>query len=193
MLQDYISDLKELVSKYSKVNYQGGLHGKLFYYNIDKGKLFINMNVAGKADKHVELIQDIVSTLNKILPKDLVYRLIIDGWYCDITNGDFNLNFIDGNYYIKDEYQEMHNKKEIVSTRDVYELNTNTKIELKWRILKEKSIELGFVPIKDKSGFENLYLIEAFKQCYPSLDYNFQLEQKEAEIEPKKKKFLGLF
>jgi hypothetical protein len=129
MLQDYFSDLKGLVRKYSKVDYQGGLHGKLFYFNVDKGKLFINMNVDGKADKHVELIQDIVSTLNKILPKDLVYRLVIDGWYCDVINGDFNLKFIDGNYYIKEEHQEMHNRKEIVSTRDVYELNTNTQIE----------------------------------------------------------------
>ena len=66
-------------------------------------------------------------------------------------------------------------------------------IELKWRLLKEKSIALGFVPVKDKSGFENLYLIEAFKECYPSLNYNFQVEQKESEIEPKKRKFFGLF
>ena len=193
MLQDYYEDLKELVRKYSEINYQGGLHGKLFFFNVNKGKLFINMNVDGKADKHVELVQDIVLTLNEILPQDLVYRIAIDGWYCDVVNGDFKLNFIDGNYYIKEEHQEMHNKKEIISTRGVYELNTNTQIELKWRVLKEKSIELGFVPVKDKSGFENLYLIKAFQECYPSLNYDFQVVQKQAEIEPKKKKFFGLF
>lgn len=192
MIQEYFSALDELVLKYSKVDYQDGFYGQLFYYNVNKGKLFINMHVEGKADKHVELIQDIVITLNKILPKDLIYRLIIDGWYCDIVNGDFTLKFIDGNYYIKPEYQEMHDRKEIVSTRDIYELNNEVQIELKWRVLKEKSIELGFVPVKDKSGFENLYLIEAFKECYPSLKYDFQL-QKEIEIEPKKKKFFGLF
>jgi hypothetical protein len=192
MIQEYFSKLDELVLKYSNYDYQGGFYRKLFYYNIDKGKLFINMHVEGKADKHVELIQDIVSTLNKILPKDLIYRLRIDGWYCDITNGDFNLKFIDGNYYIKSEHQEMHDSKEIASTKDVYELNNKTEIELKWRVLKKMSTELGFVPVKDKSGFENLYLTEAFKECYPSLKYDFHF-QKANKIEPKKKNFFGLF
>lgn len=192
MIREYFSALDELVLKYSKTEYQGVFYGKLFYYSFTNGKLFIKMQVEGKADQHLELIQDIVSTLSKILPKDLIYRLIIDGWYCDIVNGDFNLKFIDGNYYIKAEHEEMHNKKEIVSTRDVYELNDNIQIEFKWRLLKEKSTELGFVPVKDKSGFENLYLIEAFKECYPNLNYNFQIK-KQVEIEPKKKKFLGLF
>ena len=31
------------------------------------------------------------------------------------------------------------------------------------------------LPVKDKSGFENLYLIEAFKICYPEYKDDFGL------------------
>ena len=59
-----------------------------------------------------------------------------------------------------------------------------------------KSIELGFVTVKDKSGHENLYLLQAFKICYPDYNYDFfthNVTSKHLNDEPKRKKFWGLF
>ena len=108
----------------------------------------------------------------------------------------FNLSFEDGKYYIEPVHQEMHEKKEIVTIKEIADLNNISYSELKWNLLKNKSIELGFTPVKDKSGNENLYSINAFKQCYPHLNYDFNVknrDQNEQTEEPKRKKFFGLF
>ena len=128
------------------------------------------------------------------MPDNFVYRLILDGWYCDITNGNFELNFKDGRYYIKKEHQEMHDRKEIATIIEVAKLNNVQYTDFKWNLLKKKSIELGFTPVKEKNGFENLYSISSFKFCYPEYKYDFNNESiKNAFIEPKRKKIFGLF
>ena len=46
-----------------------------------------------------------------------------------------------------------------------------------WRILKDKSRELGYSIKKAESprfGYQNLYHIVVFKACYPSLNYNIK-------------------
>lgn len=200
MEEKYFALLDELVIKYSSEKYgeykDGGLYGKLFYYTFKKELLSIILHPDGKPDQHIELIQSIISDLIKILPKDYKYKLWICGWYSDIQNGDLNINFKDGNYYIKAEHQLMHENKEVATILDVINLNKIENSEIKWNVLKKKSIELGFTPVKDKNGFENLYLIDAFKMCYPEYNYDFGIKNelpKDLSVEPKRKKFLGLF
>ena len=46
-----------------------------------------------------------------------------------------------------------------------------------WRILKDKSRELGYSIKKAESpryGYQNLYNLVVFKACYPSLNYNLK-------------------
>lgn len=46
-----------------------------------------------------------------------------------------------------------------------------------WRVLKAKNEELGFLLKKAESprfGYQNLYHINAFKACYPELNYNLK-------------------
>jgi hypothetical protein len=200
MEKEYLNLLNKLVKEYSNFDYQDGFYGKMLSYHLDKEKLIVSIgpsfSLDGEMHEHSELIKEIVIKLNKIFPKDFVYRLTINGWYCDIKNGDFDLNFQDGRYHIKPEHQEMHDKKEVATIEEVLNLNKGIDLDIKWNLLKKKSIELGFVPVKEKNGFENLYLIEAFKQCYPNLNYNFEYNdenQNQVIIEPKRKKFLGLF
>lgn len=197
MEEKYFALLDELMIKYSSEKYgeykYGGLYGKLFYYSFKKGLLSIILHPDGKPNEHIELIQAIISDLIKILPKGYKYKLWICGWYSDIQNGDLNINFSDGNYYIKTEHQEMHDRKEIVTIADIANLNNVEDSEFKWNILKKKSTELGFVPVKEKNNIENLYLLEAFKICYPEYNYDFNIKDEVQNEEPKKKKFLGLF
>lgn len=197
MEEKYFELLDELVIKYSLPTYgeykDGGSYGKLFYYSFKKGLLSIILHPDGKPNEHIELIQSIISDLIKVLPKDYKYKLCICGWYSDIQNGDLNINFSDGNNYIKNEHQEMYDRKEIVTITDIANLNNVEYSEFKWNILKKKSTELGFVPVKEKSNIENLYLLEAFKICYPEYNYEFNLKDEVLNAEPKKKKFLGLF
>lgn len=200
MEKEYLNLLNKLVKEYSNFDYLDGYYSKMLVYHFDKDKLIINIcpsfSLDGEMNEHSELIKDIVIKLSKILPKDFVYRLTINGWYCDVNNGDFNLNFQDGRYHIMTEHQEMHERKEIATIGEVLNLNSELSLDIKWSLLKKKSIELGFVPVKEKNGFENLYLIEAFKQCYPNLNYDFNNKneiQNKLINEPKKKKFFGLF
>lgn len=196
MEEKFINDLNKLMLEYSNIDYLDGFYSKLMFYNIAKEKLTIILYPEGMPHEHSALIQEIVNKLVNILPKDLVYRLTINGWFCDVTNGDFNLSFEDGKYYIEPVHQEMHEKKEIVTIKEIADLNNISYSELKWNLLKNKSIELGFTPVKDKSGNENLYSINAFKQCYPHLNYDFNVknrDQNEQTEESKRKKFFGLF
>lgn len=196
MEEKYLNLLNELVKEYSNYDYLGGHYGRMLVYGFDKENLIITIcpsfNLVGDISEHSGLIKKVVSKLYEILPKDFAYKLKINGFYCDITNGNFDLKFKDGNYYIEPQFQKMHEDKQILTIRDVLEINKNTEINIKWSLLKKKSIELGFTPIKEKSGFENLYKIEAFKQCYPQLNYTFNIVDKQ-EPEPKRKKFFGLF
>lgn len=200
MKEEHFSLLDELRIKYSFEKYgeyiDGGTYGNLWFYSFKKSQLSIILHPEGKPNEHMGLIQSVVVDLLKILPKDYEYKLCIDGWYCDIQNGDLKLEFTDGRYYIKSEHQKMHDRKEVATIMDVANLNNIVNPEFKWNILKKKSIELGFTPVKDKSGLENLYLIEAFKECYPEYNYVFNIENedlKDLNGEPKRKKFLGLF
>jgi hypothetical protein len=196
MKEDYSEPLRKLEMKYSSKNYgeykDGGLYSKLLNYHFNKDELSIVLNPDGKPEEHSELIKCVISDLIKILPKDYIYKLSICGYYSFIKNGNFDITFTDGNYYIEEKHQEMHNRKEAATIMDVANLNKIAYTEFKWNILKKKSIELGFAPVKDKSGHENLYLIEAFKICYPEYNYDFGIENK-LNDEPKRKKFLGLF
>jgi hypothetical protein len=200
MKEEHFFLLDELRIKYSFEKYgeykNGGTYGNLWFYSFKKSQLSIILHPEGKPNEHIELIQSVVVDLLKILPKDYEYKLCIDGWYCNMQNGDLKLEFIDGRYYIKTEHQEMHERKEVATIMDVANLNNIAYSEFKWNVLKRKSIELGFAPVKDKSGHENLYLIEAFKVCYPEYNYVFSIENelpKDVNVEPKRKKFLGLF
>ena len=197
MEDKYFALLDELVIKYSLPQYgeykDGGHYGKLFYYSFKKGLLSIILHPDGKPNDHIELIQSIISDLIKLLPKDYKYKLWICGWYSDIQNGDLNVNFSDGNYYIKTEHQEMHDRKEIVTIADIANLNDIEYSEFKWSVLKKKSTELGFTPVKGKNNIENLYLLQAFKICYPEYNYDFNIKNELLNVEPKKKKFWGLF
>lgn len=197
MKEEHLALLKKLVLKHSNIDYKdGGHYGKLFYFGFKKEQLLIILHPEGKPNEHIELIQSILNELLDILPKDYKYRICLNGWYSDVVNGNFELEFINGNYYIKPEHQEMHDRKEVATIIEVANLNNISHSEFKWNVLKKKSIELGFVPVKDKSGFENLYLIEAFKECYPEYNYAFSVESeslKDLNVIPKKKKFLGLF
>lgn len=197
MEEEQVTKLDELKLKFSDVDYKdGGFYKHLIFYRFDKNQLSIIINPEGKPDEHIELIQTIVNKMHTIMPKDYLYKISVNGWYCEVTNGSLDLKFIDDNYYIKSEYQDMHDKKEIATIIDVAKLNNISFSEFKWNILKKKSIELGFSPVKEKNGLENLYLIEAFQQCYPEYNYIFNAENnslKELNIEPKRKKFLGLF
>lgn len=192
-----IAKLEELKIKFTNVDYKdGGFYKHVIFYRFDKNQLSIIINPEGKPAEHIELIQTIVNRIHTIMPKDYIYKILINGWYCDVTNGSLDLNFIDANYYIKAEHQDMHNKKEIVTIIEVANLNNISFSEFKWNIIKQKSIEMGFPPVKEKNGTENLYLIEAFKECYPHYNYIFKTEDKtfnELNIGPKRKKFLGLF
>jgi hypothetical protein len=200
MKEEHFLLLKELKLKYSFEKYgeykDWSFYRELWFYSFKNSQLSIILHPEGKPLEHIELIQSIVNDLLKTLPKDYKYKLCIDGWYCNVQNGDLKLEFIDGRYYIKSEHQEMHNRKEVATIMDVVNLNNIAIPEFKWNILKKKSIELGFTPVKDKSGQENLYLIEAFKVCYPEYNYVFSVENelpKDLDVEPKRKKFLGLF
>ncbi len=200
MKDEYSILLRKLEIKYSSKEYgeykDGGLYGKLFRYSFIKDELIINLCPDGKPDHNVELIESVVKDLIKVLPEDYEYKLCIGGWYSFIKNGSLDINFKDGNYYIKEEHQQMHDKKEIATIMEVANFNNVDASEFKWNIIKKKSIELGFLPVKDKSGFENLYLIEAFKICYPEYKYDFGIKkdlQSNSKLEPKRKKFLGLF
>ena len=197
MEEDQITKLDELKLKFSDVDYKdGGFYKHLIFYRIDKNQLSIIINPEGKPGEHIELIQTIVNKMQTIIPQDYVYIISVNGWYCEVTNGSLDLNFIDGNYYIKAEHQNMHNKKEIVTITDVANINNISFSEFKSNILKKKSIELGFPPVKEKNGLENLYSIESFKQCYPEYNYIFDdagNSLQESNIKPKRKKFLGLF
>lgn len=200
MKEEHLLLLKELRVKYSFEKYgeykDWSSYSELWFYSFKNSQLSIILHPEGKPLEHIELIQSIVSDLLKILPKDYKYKLCIDGWYCNVLNGDLKLEFIDGRYYIKSEHKEMHDRKEVATIMDVANLNNIAHPEFKWNILKKKSIELGFTPVKDKSGQENLYLIEAFKVCYPEYNYVFSVENelpKDLNVEPKRKKFLGLF
>lgn len=192
--------LSKLEIKYSAKEYgeykDGGTYGKLFYHFFDKDQLVIVLHPDGRPDQNIELIQSIVLDLINVLPKSYKYKLLINGWYSHIENGVLDVEFVDGNYYIKEEHQQMHDKKEIATIMEVANCNNVDTSEFKWNLLKKKSIELGFLPVKDKSGFENLYLIEAFKICYPEFNYDFGIKkelQNNSNLEPKRKKFLGLF
>jgi hypothetical protein len=200
MKEEYSALLRKLEIKYSSKKYgeykDGGLYGNLLNYRFDKDQLSIVLYPDGKPEEHTELIKSVISDLIKILPKNYTYKLSICGWYSYVKNGDLNVNFTDGNYYIEEKHQEMHDRKEVATIMDVANLNKIAYTEFKWNILKKKSIELDFVPVKDKSGHENLYLVEAFKICYPEYNYIFGIENelpKDLSIEPKRKKFLGLF
>jgi hypothetical protein len=197
MKEEQIAQLDELVLEYSNFDYKdGGFYSNLFFYRIKKSQLSIVFNLDGKPDEHIEIIQSIVNKLFIMLSKNSIYRLILNDWYCDVSNGDFNLEFKDGKYYIKPEYQEMHDRKQVATIVEVANLNNVEYSEFKWNVLKKKSIELGFVPVKDKSGHENLYLIKAFKECYSEYNYVFSFEselQMAEDVEPKRKKFLGIF
>ncbi len=201
MKEQYSILLNKLYNKYSSKKYgeykDGGTYGWLMNYRFNKDDLTVTLSPEGNPTDNLELIQSVVLDLIDILPKDYKYRLYINGFYCDILNGNLELTFVDGNYYIKDEHQLMHENKEVATIIDVINLNKIENSEIKWSVLKKKSIELGFTPVKDKNGFENLYLIDAFKICYPDYNYNFfsdnNVVQKNLNDEPKKKKFWGLF
>jgi hypothetical protein len=196
MKEEYSTILRKLGTKYSSKIYgeykDGGLYGNLLTYSINNDKLSVYLHPDGKPEDHIELIQSVIKELIEVLPKGLLYTISISGWFTEIKNGDLDINFKDGNYYIKSEHQLMHENKEVATIADVIELNKLSNPEIKWSVVKKKSIELGFIPVKDKSGFENLYLIEAFKICYPEYSYDFKIA-KDLHVEPKKKKFLGLF
>ena len=200
MKEQYSVLLNKLYNKYSSKKYgeykDGGTYGWLMNYAFNKDYLNITLSPDGNPADNVELIKSVVLDIIEILPKDYRYRLTINGFYSDIENGNLDLTFVDGNYYIKEEHQLMHDKKEVATIIDVVNLNKIEISEFKWSVLKKKSIELGFVPVKDISGHENLYLVEAFKICYPRYNYNFRIDNESpeelSEI-PKRKKFLGLF
>jgi hypothetical protein len=197
MKEEQIAKLDELKLNFSDIDYKdGGFYKHLIFYRFDKKQLSIILNPEGKPEEHIDLIQTIINKMHTIMPKDYVYKIFINGWYCDVTNGSLDLKFIDDNYYIKAEHQDMHNKKEIATVIEVANLNNISYSEFKWNILKKKSIDLGFVPVKEKNGLENLYLIEAYKECYPEYNYIFNSESTtltDIITEPKRKKFLGLF
>lgn len=196
MTEEYSTILRKLETKYSSKVYgeykDGGLYSKLFAYSFVNDKLSVYLHPDGKPEDNIELIQSVIKDLIEVLPKGQLYTLSIAGWFTEVKNGDLDINFKDGNYYIKAEHQLMHENKEIVTIADVIDLNKFLNPEIKWSIVKKKSIELGFAPVKDKSGFENLYLIEAFKICYPEYNYDFGIT-KSLHVESKRKKFLGLF
>jgi hypothetical protein len=194
MDEKYINLLDELMLKYSNIDYLGCYYSKLVVYYIKKDQLTVILHLDGMPHEHLKIIQEVVNKLVKVLPVNFIYRLNLDGWYCEVTNGNFQLDFVDGRYYIKPEHQEMHDRNEVATIAEIAILNNIEYTEFKWNLLKKKSIELGFTPVKDKNGFENLYLIEAFIACYPEYNINFKNELlNELNIEPKKKKFLGLF
>lgn len=195
MDQKYISQLNELMIKYKNIDYLDGYHSMLVSYYLKKEKLTITLHTHGEPKTNIKLIQDVISNLYDILPIDFKYYVTLNGWSSEVINGNFNLDFIDQNYYIKPENQEMHERKEIVTILEVADFNNISYTEFKWNLLKKKSIELGFTPVKNKGGLENLYLTVAFKQCYPELDYSFTMknEQTNETIEIKKKKWFGLF
>lgn len=200
MKEEYSALLRKLEIKYSSKKYgeykDGGLYGKLLGYSFNNDKLSISLYPEGKPEDNVELIESVVKDLIEVLPKDYNYNLSIAGWHADVKNGDLDIKFKDGNYYIKAEHQLMHENKEVATILDVINLNKIENSEIKWSVLKKKSIELGFTPVKDKNGFENLYLIDAFKMCYPEYNYDFGIKNdlpKDLNVEPKRKKFLGLF
>lgn len=199
-MEEYSELLRKLEIKYSSKKYgvykDGGLYGKLLNYHFNKNELSIVLYPDGKPQDHIELIKSVIQDLNEILPIDHIYKLSICGYYSFIKNGNFDITFTDGNYYIKDEHQLMHDKKEIATIMDVANLNKIAISEFKWSAIKKKSIELGFEPVKDKSGHENLYSVEAFKKCYPDYNYDFGIKNempKDLSVESKRKKFLGLF
>lgn len=180
MEEKYFALLDELMIKYSLNEYgkykDGSSYKQLFYYGFTKGLLSFTLEPDGNLINHTELINSIVNDLIIVLPKDYKYKLSIGGYYCFIQNGDLNLNFVDGKYYIKSEHQEMHVRKEVATITEVINLNNIAYPDFKWNVLKKKSIELGFTPVKEKNGIENLYLIEAFKVCYPEYNYDFGIK-----------------
>jgi len=100
MEEKHFTLLDELETKYSFKEYgqykDWSSYGKLFYYSFQKGLLSILLYPEGKPNEHIELIKSIIIDLIKILPKGYKYKLCIDGWYCDIQNGDLNIEFFDG-------------------------------------------------------------------------------------------------
>lgn len=196
MKEEYSKILRKLEKKYSSDVYgeykDGGLYGNLLTHSFNKDKLCVYLHPDGNPEGHIELIQSVIKDLIEVLPKGQLYTIRIAGWYTEIENGELDINFKDGNYYIKLEHQLMHENKEIVTIADVIDLNKHLNLEIKWNVVKKKSIELGFTPVKDKSGIENLYLIEAFKICYPECNYDFGIAN-DLDVKPKRKKFLGLF
>lgn len=199
-MEEYSVLLRKLEINYSSKKYgeykDGGLYGKLLSYHFNKDELSIVLHPEGKPEDHIELIESVIKDMNNILPIDYIYKLSICGYYSFVKIGNLDITFTDGNYYIKDEHQLMHDKKEIATIMDIANLNKIAISEFKWSVLKKKSIELGFVPVKNKSGHENLYLVEAFKICYPDYNYDFDNENdlpKDLSVETKKKKFFGLF
>ncbi len=196
MKEEYSAILRKLETKYSSKIYgeykDGGLYGKLLTYSFNNDKLSVCLHPDGKPEDNIELIQSVIKDLIEALPKGLLYSISIAGWLTEVKNGDLDINFKDGNYYIKSEHRQMHENKEIVTIAEVIELNKIVNPEIKWSVVKKKSIELGFTPVKDRSGFENLYLIGAFKICYPEYNYDFGIKN-DLNVEHRRKKFLGLF
>lgn len=97
MEEEHFVLLDELMIKYSFKKYgkykDWSSYGQLFFYTFKKGLLSIMLHPEGRPTDHMELIQSIFSDLIKILPKDYKYKLCIDGWYCDLQNGDLNIDF----------------------------------------------------------------------------------------------------
>ena len=71
----------------------------------------------------------------------------------------------------------LDNLLEWVSIIKVAQFNKVNEKAFNWRLLKAKSIELGYVVKKAESpryGFQNLYHIDCFKVVYPMFNYNFK-------------------